>query len=244
MLFYLFNLSPFQVSLLNTKSTVIVTASADIESASDFVAGCFQSEDLNLIRCVLVQASTEEKFTNLLEAKLNIMNIKSLDEPTLSKLKNQLNEFRKKGLRLIETSNNYPGLKAAIIKCPRSLITSDDLPIVNLEIFRTIKEGISFAKTSVSVGLWCDNVSTSFEYINSLPNAQQIWLNSAHGTIHPKIPFYNGKIICGDPDVKAKCAGDSSGSIVAVADNVQFITTFRANTFQTVVIPFGESFAN
>lgn len=173
------------------------------------------------------------------------MNTQSLDDAKISLLKSKLTSYRTKGLELIhQCAGDDPRMRSAIVRCPRSLIGDDDLPIVTLEVFRTTKEGILFAKTSVSIGLWCDNISISFEFINSLPNSRQIWLNSSHGVVHPSIPFYNGKIVCDDPEIRAKSAGALSGSTVQVANNVQFLTTFRAETFQTVVIPFGETFAN
>jgi len=234
-----------KVKLPNTKSTIIVTESADIESASDFIARCFQSEDLNQIRSILVQASVEHRFIQLLRSKLKSLNTHSLDESKISLLNSQLTKYRSKGLELIHQCSGDDPNPSAIVRCPRNLIGDDDgLPIVTLEVFRTTKEGISFAKSSLSIGLWCENVSITFEFINSFSNARQIWLNASHGVIHPSIPFYNGKIVCDDPKIREKSVGDLPGSTVQVANNVQFVTTFRANTFQTVVIPFGETFAN
>lgn len=185
-----------------------------------------------------MQGSVEKKFIQLLESKLKSLNTQSLDDAKISLLKSKLANYRSKGLELIHQCDVAD--PAAIIRCPRNLIDDNDLPIVSLEVFRTSKEGISFAKSSVSIGLWCNNISIAFEIINALPNARQIWLNSSHGTVHPSIPFYNGKIVCDDPEIRGK----SVGSTVQIANNVQFVTTFRANTFQTVVIPFGETFAN
>jgi len=236
---------PSKVSLPNTKSTIIVTQHADLDSASDFVAGCFQAEDLNQIRSILVQASVEEKFISLLRPKLKTLNTASLDEATQKRLSGQFSTYAKMGLELIHLGDEkVSGLRAALVKCPRSLISSDDLPIISLEVFRTTKEAISFAKAASSVGLWCENISISFEYITALPNACQIWLNCTHGATHPKIPFYNGQIVCEDAEIRAKAAADSSGATIQVADNIHFQTTFRAKSFQTVAIPFGETFAN
>lgn len=233
------------MTLPHTKSTIIVTESADLDAASDFIADSFQSEDLFQVRCILVQASVEDKFIKLLIPKLKPLNTQSLDESTKQRLTAQFSEFSRKGLGLIHYCGELEsGIRSAIVKCPRSLIATDDLPIVSLEVFRTTKEGISFIKSSSSVGLWCENISISFEYINGLPNARQIWLNSSHGAIHPKIPFFNGQLVCDDLEVRAKSTGDLPGFTVQVADNIQFQTTFRANTFQTIVIPFGETFAN
>lgn len=234
----------FKVSLPNTKSTVIVTESADLESASDFIARCFQSEDLNQIRCILIQASIEVKFIQLLQSKLKSLNTQSLDETKITSLKNQLASFKSKGFQLIHQCHGEdPGLRSAIVRCPRNLVADDDLPIVSLEVFRTTKEGISFAKSSLSIGLWCENISISFEFINSLKNARQIWLNASHGSTHPKIPFYNGKVVIEDHENFGK-SGSHTGPTIQVTDNIQFVTTFHADSFQTVVIPFGESFAN
>jgi acyl-CoA reductase-like NAD-dependent aldehyde dehydrogenase len=229
------------VTLPNARSTVIVTQSADIDGAVEFISRCFQSEDLHQIKTVLVQASIETKFLEILQSKLQSMNVQSLDSSKQAQLKQQLEAFASKGFQLIQSSgSSFP---STLVKCPRSMISSEE-PIVNLEVFRTTKEAISFAKCSLSIGLWCENISIAFEYINGLPNARQIWLNSSHGVIHPKIPFYNGKVVCEDPEVVALACADLPGSMFQVAGNIQFTTNHKFNTFQTVVIPFGETFAN
>lgn len=218
-----------QTQIKNTRSTVIVTQSCDIESASDFIANTFQSDDLFQIRVILVQASVEAKLVELLKTKLKTVQSAGAEE-TFKKLEG-------KGFEIIRSIAGVP----SIVKCPENLIVSDDLPIVNLEVFRTTKEAISFAKASTSIGLWCDNLSIAFEYCHSLKNARQIWLNSSHGMIHPKIPFFNGKVVCEDGSVAKK----AEGSIIEIKGNVQFQTTFHGeNSYQTVVIPFGETFAN
>jgi Protein of unknown function (DUF1487) len=233
-----------KVTLQNTKSTIIVTQSCDLEGASDFIARCFQSEDLHQVRTLLVQAEVEKKFLEILQAKLKPLNVQSLESGKLSQLKQQFEKYASMGLQLIQSSENGSSLHSTIVKCPRSMIASDELPIVNLEVFRTTKEGISFAKCSLSIGLWCENISIAFEFINELKNARQIWLNSSHGVTHPQIPFYNGKVVCEDAEVTAKACADLPGSTYQVTGNYQFTTTHKSNTFKTVVIPFGETFAN
>lgn len=178
-----------------------------------------------------------------------MLNLKSANTQGLSKthveeLNNQYLTFATKGIELIQSEDNSTGLSSTIVRCPRALIASETLPIVSLEVFRTTKECISFAKTYLSINLWCENISIAFEYITALSNARQIWLNASHGATNPKIPFYNGAIVCDDPDIRSKAAADTADSTTQVANNIQFSTAFRANTFQTVVIPFGESFAN
>lgn len=194
-----------------------------------------------------MQASVEVKFIQLLQAKLKSLNTESLDETKITLLRDQLASFKNKGFQLIHQCHGEdPGLRSAIIRCPRNLVSDDDLPIVTLEVFRTTKEGISFAKSSDSIGLWCENISISFEFIHSLKNARQIWLNASHGTVHPKIPFYNGKIVIEDDEILGQPLSNrkNAGPTIQVADNIQFVTTFHGDSFQTVVIPFGESFAN
>lgn len=147
----------------------------------------------------------------------------------------QLDNFAKKG---------FPLINGAIVRCPNKLV-APDVPIVNLEVFRTTNEAVSFGKCSLSIGLWCENLAITFEYINLLSNARQIWLNSSFGKTNPKIPFYNNcQIVCEDADITSRAVGDIPGSTIQVTGHVRFVATFRSNTFQTVVIPFGESFAN
>lgn len=231
------------MALNNTRSTIIVTQSADLDGASDFIARCFQSEDLHQIRSVIVQANIESKFLKVLQSKLMPMNVCSLDSEKLSQLQEQFDSFAAKGFQLIKNDrgSSYPSV---IVKCPQSMVASQELPVVNLEVFRTTKEAISFSKEAVSVGLWCENISIAFEFINELKNARQIWLNSSHGKIHPKIPFYNGKVVCDDADIVASVCGDLPGSFCQIEGNLQFSTIHKSNTFKTTVIPFGESFAN
>jgi hypothetical protein len=63
-------------------------------------------------------------------------------------------------------------------------------------------------------------------------------MNSSHGISHSKIPFYtDGKIIGEEFNGK-------TGSTIEVSGNIQFQTTFQGDRFKTVIIPFGESFAN
>lgn len=133
-----------------------------------------------------------------------------------------------------------------IVKCTRSLISDEKSPAVSLEVFRTTKEGISLSKTAGSVGLWCDKISIVFEYINAL-SAQQIWLNSSFGSVHPNIPFLSRSkdIVCEDNLKKSIVDGSIKNALLEVSSNTQFQTTFpSAGKFKTVVIPFGETFAN
>jgi Protein of unknown function (DUF1487) len=227
------------VSLKNSKSDIIITETCDLDSASDFIAKSFQSEDAHQIKAIYVQTSVEAKFLQLLQLKLKSANAKALSATQLKDLTDQIATFADEGFELIQSSNQI-GPKSTIIRCPRSMIASDELPIVTLEVFRTTKECLSFVKNSQSIGLWCENLSITFEFIISLSNARQIWLNSSHGTLHPKIPFFNGQVVCEDSEMRSKTEGSTNQAI----GNVHFSTTFRSNTFQTVVIPFGETFAN
>lgn len=208
----------------NTRSTIIVTESADLDAASDFISRAVHEP--NQIRSILLQASVEAKFLQLLEVK-----VKPVGDIEVAR---QLAAFGSKG---------FPLINGAIVRCPHNLIAAD-ASIANLEVFRTTKEAVSFGKCSLSVGLWCENLSITFEYVNLLANARQIWLNSTHGLTHPQIPFYNGQIVCEDADIKSRAVGDIPGSTIQVTGHVRFVATFRSNTFQTVVIPFGETFAN
>lgn len=233
------------MAIENTRSTVIITESCDLESASDFIARSFQADDLHRIRSIIVQVSIQEKFIQLLKSKLRSINTESEKKVDINRLQAKVKEFTDKSFEVIwNHSETVPGIIPLIVQCPSNYIENDDLPIISLEFFRTTKEGISFAKAAPSVSLWCENISVAFEWINSLPIARQIWLNAAHGVIHPKIPFYNGDIVCEDTETLEKVTvGGSSTS--EVFQNVHFLTTFKGKgEFQTVAIPFGETFAN
>lgn len=166
-----------------------------------------------------MQESISEKFIKLLKDKIKIDG--SGDS--------EIQKFAQKGFEVIGNR---------IVKCPSNLI-GDNQTAISLDVFRTSKEGISLAKAAQSVNLWCQNIGIAFEYINGLPNAYQIWVNSSHGNCHPKIPFMvNGRVIYED-GIDGK-----TGSLIEVAANAQFQTTFHGEKFKTVVIPFGETFAN
>lgn len=108
----------------NTRSTIIITESADLEAASDFISRAVHEP--NQIRTVLLQASVEAKFMKLLEAKL-----KPVIDVQVAK---HLADFASKGFSLIN---------GAIVRCPHNLVAAD-VSIVNLEVFRTTKEAVSF----------------------------------------------------------------------------------------------------
>lgn len=171
-----------------------------------------------VIKEILVQESVSKQFFKLLK----------------DKIKTQSNEAEIEEL----SSRGFEVIGGRIVKCSSNLISSSNSSVITLDVFRTSKEGISLAKTAQSVNLWCNNISISFELINALTNAYQIFMNSSHGITHSKIPLYaDGKIIC--EDFKGK-----TGSIIEVSGNIQFQTTFQGDKFKTVVIPFGETFAN
>jgi hypothetical protein len=178
------------------------------------------------------------KFITLLKNKLK--SVKTIESVEYQKLGKELEVLEKKGFEVIRSNDTTLKFKASIIRCPRNIISSTNVPIVNLEVFRTTKEGISFAKSSLSVGLWCENLSIAFEFVNGLKSARQIWLNSSFGKIHQKIPFFNGKIVCEDSTVMMK----ADESITLMKDNIHYQTTFHGGNSQTIVIPFGETFAN
>lgn len=215
----------FQIPF-DIRSTIIVTESADIESASDLIVNLLQSDKISDI---LVQESIGDKFIQLLEAKVK----------ATSQVQDELKNLFAKGFEVIANK---------IVKCSRSIISNQQASVVSLEIFRTTKEGITLSKSSPSIGLWCENISIAFEYANAL-NAQQIWLNSSFGAVNSKIPFINtdNNVVCEDAELRKNIlAGTNSGSLIEIAGSIQFQTTFQnaAGKFKTIVIPFGESFAN
>ncbi|XP_070499628.1 uncharacterized protein [Chironomus tepperi] len=212
-----------KINLQGLSATVIVTESADLENASDFIAALLDSEDTKILNTILIQEPVSTSFTKLLVKK-----VKSY--PT----NDEITKFLGNGFEVIGNR---------IVKCTRSMISDDKSPIVSLEVFRTTKEAIGLSKSSVSVGLWCDKLSIVFEYVNAL-GAQQIWLNSSFGTVNSKIPFLSSNEILCEDDLKKSIADGSQNALFEVSGNVQFQTTFQNGKFKTVVIPFGETFAN
>lgn len=215
-----------KITLREIHSSFIVTESADLETATDFIAAVLNSEDTKLIRSILVQESVNKKFTELLTKKVKG-----------TATNNEISQLSSKGFEVIGSR---------IVKCTRNLI-DEKSSAVSLEVFRTTKESISLAKSANSISLWCEKLSIAFEYINTL-NAQQIWLNSSFGSTNPKIPFLseNNQIVCDEELKKSIVNGIQKNALLEISGNIQFQTTFltSGNKFKTFVIPFGETFAN
>ena len=214
----------FQINLQGLCATVIVTESADLETASDFIAALLDSEDVKILNTILIQEPVSKIFTELLVKK-----VKSYPaNEEITKL----------------SANGFDVIGNRIVKCTRSMINDEKSSTASLEVFRTTKEAIGLSKSAVSVGLWCDKLSIAFEYINAL-NAQQIWLNSSFGTVNSKIPFLSSNdVVCDDDLKKSITNGTQTNALFEVSGNVQFQTTFQNGKFKTVAIPFGETFAN
>ncbi|CAG9804518.1 unnamed protein product [Chironomus riparius] len=213
-----------KINLQGLCASVIVTESADLETASDFIAALLDSEDTKILNTVLIQESLSKNFTDLLVKK--VKTYPANDE--ITKL----------------SGNGFEVIGNRIVKCTRSMINDEKSSTISMEIFRTTKEAIGLSKSAVSVGLWCDKLSIVFEYVNAL-GAQQIWLNSSFGTVNSKIPFLSSnEVVCDDCLKKSIADGSQQNALFEVTGNVQFQTTFQNSKFKSVVIPFGETFAN
>jgi hypothetical protein len=187
-----------------------------METASDFIAAILQSDDKNIISSILVQESVSDKFKILLSGK--------------TAANDEIHEAKQL------SAKGFDVIGGRIVACPRGLLISDE-SVISYEVFRTTKEGITLAKNAISVGLWIQNISVAYEIINAL-NAAQIWLNSSFGVTNEKTPFLtNGKEIVFNQEQGKQAA-------IEVAGNIQFQTSFQNEKFKTVVIPFGETFAN
>lgn len=180
------------------------------------------ADDRQLISSILVQESVNDKFKQLLSNKIEGKDNESIDE--------EVKKLTEKGFEVIGTR---------IVKCPQNIIADHASQTISYEVFRTSKEAITLAKSASSIGLWCENISIAYEYIVAL-GATQIWLNSSFGSTNPNVPFLSdGKDVICDEKVKKL-----NQTIVEIANNVQYQTTFQNEKFKTVVIPFGETFAN
>ena len=221
---------------------MIVTETSDLFAAAEMLSKCFEQDVPWKIRNLLVQESIADKFLNMV--KLQPIN-KQLLASCESELSSTLDKFSKMGLELIQNPNDNNKLKATIVKCSRNLVSDQNsvIPIVTMEIFRTSKEAISLANSSVkdSVSLWCENVSSVYEYTKGL-NCYQIWVNS-NGILNKQFPFLFGdKFMYGEEFLKSGLK-----STTEIIGNVHFETTLlKGDTTKslTVVIPFGSTFAN
>ncbi|KAG5682396.1 hypothetical protein PVAND_011749 [Polypedilum vanderplanki] len=208
----------FETKLRKLCSTFIITETADIETASDFIAAILQSDDHEIISLIIVQESINEKFKTLLCNKIKpskeVEGVKMLSE---------------KGFEVIGNR---------IVVCPHTMISNENSSVISYEVYRTIKEGIALAKNATSVSLWCTNISSAYEIIHSI-NATQFWLNS-FGIINEKFPFLsNGKEIVWNGKKE-----EGTSALSEVIDSVFYQTLFQNEKFKTIVIPFGEIFAN
>ena len=221
---------------------MIVTETGDLFAAAEMLSKCFEQEVPWKIRNLLVQESIAVKFLELL--KLQPIN-KQLLASCESELSSTLDKFTKMGLEIIQNPNDNNKLKATIVKCSRNLVCDQNtvIPIVTMEIFRTSKEAISLANSSIkdSVSLWSENVSSVYEYTKGL-NCYQIWVNS-NGILNKEFPFgFGEKFMYGEDFLQSGLKSKAE-----VIGNVHFETTLRNGALlktQTVVIPFGTTFAN
>lgn len=221
---------------------MIVTETSDLFAAAEMLSKCFEQDVPWKIRNLLVQESIVVQF--LAMVKLQPIN-KQLLTGCESELSSTIDKFTKMGFELIQNPDDNNKLKATIVKCSRNLVSDQSavIPIVTMEIFRTSKEAISLANSSLkdSVSLWSENVSTVYEYTKGL-NCNQVWVNS-NGILNKQFPFlFGNKYIYGEDFLKS--GFKSSTEIIG---NVHFETTLQKGDSPktlTVVIPFGSTFAN
>lgn len=62
--------------------------------------------------------------------------------------------------------------------------------VVLVQFFRTAKEVLDHVGRSkaISISVWTENISLSFEVANRLASVRNIWMNSV-GLLNPKVPF-------------------------------------------------------
>lgn len=233
----------FKPSELNY-STMIITESSDLESATDVLAAAWHNIFLPwTIRNVLVQESVFPKFLTLVKPKLKPIDSCYLkDKELCKKITSAIEKCRKMGLNLIHNESESNPITSTIIQnVTREYFDEFEylLPIVTLQVFRTAKEAATLANGSSggSASIWSENISMAFELINNL-KCNNVWVN-CNGVLSAKFPFKFGKTIYGS-------AAGLTGNVDLNSEfigNVHFQTMLKSDV-KTIVIPFGTTFAN
>lgn len=175
--------------------TLFVTESSDLQSASDILAESFSDNTSPWrIRNLLVQENIEENFMELLQSKLQKYHpIFVNSQDFQDNFRSALSTASKMHLKICNNPDDAGEVKPTIVlgqnRSYFDLPGSDIAPIVVMNIFRTVKEGIGMVNASNggSVSIWCEKLSIAYEIASSV-KVPSVWINSL-AKFTPEIPF-------------------------------------------------------
>uniref|UniRef100_A0A7G3A7Y0 Putative aldehyde dehydrogenase n=1 Tax=Lutzomyia longipalpis TaxID=7200 RepID=A0A7G3A7Y0_LUTLO len=203
--------------------TLLVTEFSDLQSASDVLAESFSDNTSPWkIRNLLLQESVEEKFLELVMPKLEkYPQVYLSSQEFHDNFKGAITAATKMSLKLFSNPKDEGDVKPTIVLGQnRSYFDkpgSDSAPIVVMNIFRTVKEGIGMANAfnGGSVSVWCEKLSIAYEIAHGL-NVPIVWINSL-AKFTPEVPF---SFIFG---------GITYGSEIAVLEKMLFQKRYGRN---------------
>lgn len=175
--------------------TLVVTEAADIHSVVDEVTKSWKNlRQPWVVRKVLVQENVKEKFLSLLEKNLpKIDDVYQADKMIVQAYGSIVKDLQEKGIKLIQSSNDDTFKATIAIGVPISHLKKNKtptLPIIVLDSFRTVKEGIDLANKEGNkefVSIWSENITETFEYVKNI-KASTVWVN-CHGVLDKNCPF-------------------------------------------------------
>ncbi|XP_059621378.1 uncharacterized protein LOC132265010 [Phlebotomus argentipes] len=175
--------------------TLFVTESGDLQSASDVLVESFNDNTSPWkIRNLLLQECVEERFLELLLPKVQKYHkVFTSSADFQQSFRSALATASKMHLKMFSNSRDTEEIKPTIVLGQnRSYFDqagSDIAPIVVMNIFRTVKEGIGMlnASNGGSVSIWSEKLSIAYEIANGA-NTPSVWINSL-AKFTPEIPF-------------------------------------------------------
>lgn len=172
-------------------STLIVTEHADLHTAADILARSWTNNYVPwTIKDVLVQEKVADRFKVLLKERLVTIDPVQIRSPIIkSLLTKNIESIKNKNLESISinSANIVVGIQRNHLED-----TYICVPIVTLNVFRTVKEAASLYNkiNGGSATIWSENISESFELGKAL-NAKNFWIN-CNGVLDPRCVYNFG----------------------------------------------------
>lgn len=209
----------------STYCTLFVTADSDLESAADVLAGN-SGDDISLwkIRHVLVQESVLSRFSDLVSSRLRpFPEVLLRNEAFVTEFNDGWRVAQDMGLACISNECIPASVRPTLVLGgARSHFDKDGLiaPVVTLNAFRTLKEGIAAFNTSNggSISVWAGGLSGAYEVANSA-QASTVWIN-CFAKFNQSVPF------------SFTFGGFNYGGDLGILDRFVKMRTSQVNVFQ------------
>lgn len=174
--------------------TLFVTADSDLESAADLLADS-TGDDISLwkIRHVLVQESVLNRFQELVSSRLRpFPEVLLRNDSFVTEFNDGWSVAQDMGLSCISNASIPASVRPTLVLGgARSHFDKDGgiVPIITLNAFRTLKEGIAAFNTTNggSISIWAGGLSGAYEVANSA-QASTVWIN-CFAKFNQTVPF-------------------------------------------------------